>query len=126
MTTISWKSIEHGWAVECSDGETVGKVFLVVGDENADIFDGVAFTHHGGAFVFHNYADRPHYVAADRVASIDPGVVKLSISSEEAAGLPGARRAGERPDRARGRRQGRSPRDLVRGQDRAGSHRVIR
>ena len=88
MTTISWKSIEHGWAVECSDGETIGKVFLVVGDENADIFDGVAFTHHGGAFVFHNYADRPHYVAADRVASIDPNVVKLSISSEEAAALP--------------------------------------
>ena len=88
MTTISWKSIEHGWAVECSGGETIGKVFLVVGDENADIFDGVAFTHHSGAFVFHNYADRPHYVAADRVVSIDPGVVKLSISSAEAAGLP--------------------------------------
>jgi hypothetical protein len=88
MTTISWKSIEHDWAVECSDGETIGKVFLVVGDENADIFDGVAFTHHGGAFVFHNYADRPHYVAAEQVASIDPGVVRLSISSEEAAGLP--------------------------------------
>ena len=88
MTTISWKSIEHGWAVECSDSETVGKVFLVVGDENTDIFDGIAFTHHGGAFVFHNYADRPHYVAAEQVASIDPGVVRLSISSEEAAGLP--------------------------------------
>jgi len=88
MTTISWKSIEHGWAVECSDGETVGKVFLVVGDENTDIFDGIAFTHHGGAFVFHNYADRPHYVAAEQVASIDPGVVRLSITSSEAADLP--------------------------------------
>jgi len=88
MTTISWKSIEHDWAVECSDGETIGKVFLVVGDENADIFDGIAFTHHGGAFVFHNYADRPHYVAAEQVASIDPGVVKLSISSDQAGDLP--------------------------------------
>ena len=88
MTTISWKSIEHGWAVECSDSETVGKVFLVVGDENTDIFDGIAFTHHGGAFVFHNYADRPHYVAAEQVASIDPGVVRLSITSSEAADLP--------------------------------------
>ena len=88
MTTISWKSIEHEWAVECSDGETIGKVFLVVGDENTDIFDGIAFTHHGGAFVFHNYADRPHYVAAEQVASIDPGVVRLSIPSSEAANLP--------------------------------------
>ena len=88
MTTISWKSIEHEWAVECSDGETIGKVFLVVGDENTDIFDGIAFTHHGGAFVFHNYADRPHYVAAEQVASIDPGVVRLVITSSEAADLP--------------------------------------
>jgi hypothetical protein len=88
MTTISWKSIEHEWAVECSDGETIGKVFLVVGDENTDIFDGIAFTHHGGAFVFHNYADLPHYVAAEQVASIDPGVVRLSITSSEAADLP--------------------------------------
>ena len=88
MTTISWKSIEHDWAVVSSDGETIGKVFLVVGDENADIFDGIAFTHHGGAFVFHNYADRPHYVAAEQVASIDPGVVRLSITSSEAADLP--------------------------------------
>ena len=88
MTTISWKSIEHEWAVECSNGETIGKVFRVVGDENTDIFDGIAFTHHGGAFVFHNYADRPHYVAAEQVASIDPGVVRLSITSSEAADLP--------------------------------------
>lgn len=88
MTTISWKSIEHDWAVVCSDGETIGKVFLVVGDENTDIFDGIAFTHHGGAFVFHNYADRPHYIAADQVASIDPGTVTLAITAEEAGDLP--------------------------------------
>jgi hypothetical protein len=88
LTTISWKSIEHDWAVECSGGERIGKVFLVVGDENTDIFDGLAITRHGGSFVFHNYTDRPHYVPAEQVASIDPGVVKLSISAEEAAHLP--------------------------------------
>jgi hypothetical protein len=88
MTTISWKSIEHDWAVVSSDGETIGKVFLLVGDENADIFDGIAFTHHGGMFVFHNYTDRPHYVAADQVASIDPGRVTLAITAEEASDLP--------------------------------------
>jgi len=84
MTTISWKSIEHEWAVECSNGETIGKVFRVVGDENTDIFDGIAFTHHGGAFVFHNYADRPHYVAAEQVASIDPGVVRTRLRAASA------------------------------------------
>lgn len=88
MTTISWKSIEHNWEVDSSDGHKVGVVFLVVGDENEDIFDGIAITAHGGKFVFHNYEDRPHYVAADQVASIDPGKVTLSISAEEARHLP--------------------------------------
>ena len=41
MTTISWKSIEHNWDVISSDGHKVGVVFLVVGDENEDIFDGL-------------------------------------------------------------------------------------
>ena len=88
MTTISWKSIEHNWEVDSSDGHKVGVVFLVVGDENEDIFDGLAITAHGGMFVFHNYEDRPHYVAAEQVASIDPGKVTLAITAEEAAHLP--------------------------------------
>jgi len=88
MTTIAWRSIERGWDVISSDGTQVGVVFLVVGDENADIFDGLAITAHAGPAVFHNYADRPHYAAAEQVASIDPGRVTLSISAEEAAHLP--------------------------------------
>jgi hypothetical protein len=88
MTTISWKSIEHDWAVECSDGETIGKVFLVVGDENADIFDGLAITQHGG-FAFHNYVDRPHYIEAAKVGEIDDsGRVSLTITADEARSLP--------------------------------------
>jgi len=88
MTTISWKSIEHNWAVYSSDGEQVGVVFLVVGDEGEDIFDGLAITAHGGTYVFHNYADRPHYVEADQVASIDPGRITLGMTAAEAAHLP--------------------------------------
>jgi hypothetical protein len=61
---------------------------MVVGDENEDIFDGLAITHRGGPFVFHNYEDRPHYVEADQVASIDPGRITLSITAEEARSLP--------------------------------------
>jgi hypothetical protein len=88
MTSISWKSIQHDWGVESSDGQPVGKVFMVVGDDNEDIFDGLAITQHGGPFVFHNYEDRPHYVEADQVASIDPGHITLSITADDARGLP--------------------------------------
>jgi len=88
MAAVSWKVIQHGWAVVSSDGEQVGVVFLVVGDENEDIFDGLAITHHGG-FAFHNYADRPHYVEASQVGEIDDaGRVALTITAEQARHLP--------------------------------------
>jgi len=88
MTAVSWKVIQHGWSVRSSDGEDIGVVFLVVGDESEDISDGLAITHHKG-FAVHNYADRPHYVEASRVASIDDsGEVTLSITAEEAKSLP--------------------------------------
>lgn len=88
MTAVSWKVIENGWAVHASDGEQVGVVFLVVGDENADIFDGLAITQHGG-FAFHNYVDRPHYVEATKVGEIDDsGRVTLTIAADETRALP--------------------------------------
>jgi hypothetical protein len=88
VTAVSWKVIQHGWAVISSDGEHVGVVFLVVGDENEDIFDGLAITHHGG-FAFHNYADRPHYVEASRVGEIDDSErVSLTITADAAKHLP--------------------------------------
>jgi hypothetical protein len=88
VTAVSWKVIENGWAVHASDGDQVGVVFLVVGDENADIFDGLAITQHGG-FAFHNYADRPHYVEAAKVGEIDDsGRVSLTIAADECRHLP--------------------------------------
>src|SRR5689334_23285605 len=88
MTTTSWRNIQHGWDVCCSGGTPIGHVFLVVGDENDDIFDGLAITQHNGPFVFHNYVDRPHDVAAEQVASIDEGKVTLTLSESEARALP--------------------------------------
>jgi len=88
MTAVSWKVIQHGWSVRSSDGEHIGVVFLVVGDENEDIFDGLAITHHKG-FAVHNYADRPRYLEASQVATIDDsGEVTLTITAEDAKGLP--------------------------------------
>ncbi len=88
MTAVSWKMIQNGWAVHASDGERVGVVFLVVGDENEDIFNGLAITQHGG-FAFHNYADRPHYIEAAKVGEIDDSErVNLTITAAEAGDLP--------------------------------------
>ena len=88
QTTVSWKMIEHGWAVYSSDGERIGQVYLIDGDENADVFDGLAITHHGGPEIMHTYGDHPHYVRADQVASIQPEAVHLSIPAEDVRGLP--------------------------------------
>jgi hypothetical protein len=88
VTAVSWKAIQHGWHVRSSDGHEIGHVFLVVGDESADIFDGLAITHHKG-FAVHNYADRPHYVEASQVAAIDDsGGVTLAITADAARSLP--------------------------------------
>jgi hypothetical protein len=88
VTAVSWKVIEDGWAVHARDGEQVGVVYLVVGDAEADIFDGLAITQHGG-FAFHNYVDRPHYVEAASVGEIDDaGRVELTITADEAGALP--------------------------------------
>jgi hypothetical protein len=38
--------------------------------------------------VVHNYLDRPRYVAADQVASIQPGVVHLTVAASAANALP--------------------------------------
>jgi hypothetical protein len=87
-TTVSWKAIEPHWKVWSADDVEIGEVFLPVGDENADIFDGLAITHHGGPSVVHNWLDRPRYVSQDKVAAIQEGHVRLTIRADEARGLP--------------------------------------
>ena len=87
-TTVSWKVIQPKWKVVSADGVEVGEVYLTVGDENADIFDGLAITHHGGPALLHSYSDRPRYVSADQVSGIQEGRVCLAISEEQAGHLP--------------------------------------
>ena len=38
----SWYAVEKGWKVQAADGSDVGTVNEVLGDEAADIFDGLA------------------------------------------------------------------------------------
>ena len=56
---VSWLMIAKGWEVVDAGGEHVGKVDEVLGDKEADIWDGLTVS--------------GEYVAAERVASIVDG-----------------------------------------------------
>jgi uncharacterized protein YrrD len=72
---VSWLMIEPGWAVEAKDGKEVGMVREVLGDDGADIFDGLA--------VSHGVLHRSRYVPAESVGEITEGRVALTLSSDE-------------------------------------------
>jgi uncharacterized protein YrrD len=71
---VSWLTIEPGWTVVAGDGTEVGTVDEVVGDANADIFNGLA--------VATGLLSRPKYVPAERVAEIREGEVRLDLPAE--------------------------------------------
>jgi hypothetical protein len=61
---VSWLMIEKGWEVVDPDGKRVGKVDEVLGDTEADIWDGLTVS--------------GEYVAAEDVAEIVEGRITLS------------------------------------------------
>jgi len=76
---VSWLQIEKGWNVVTVDGTELGAVYEVTGDENADIFDGLAIKAKRSAPTL--------YVPAEQVGEIVPGEVRLTINSAEAESL---------------------------------------
>jgi hypothetical protein len=76
---ISWLVIEPGHPVVTDDGEQLGTVVEVLGDQTADIFDGLTVT--GGLVA------RSRYVPAELVESIDTEAVRLGISQDRVAEL---------------------------------------
>ena len=76
---VSWLLIETGWKVLAADGDHVGGVDEVVGDDTEDIFDGLA--------IATSALGKPRYVPAEQVAEITDGVVRLSLTREEIAQL---------------------------------------
>src|SRR5205085_8445996 len=50
---VAWNVIEPGWKVLDAGGKEIGRVAEVTGDENADIFDGIAVS--GGLFSAKKY-----------------------------------------------------------------------
>jgi uncharacterized protein YrrD len=71
---VSWLLIEPGWQVEASNGKEVGTVHEVLGDDNADIFGGLA--------VSRGLLKRLRYVPAESVAEITEGRISLMISDD--------------------------------------------
>jgi hypothetical protein len=69
---VSWLMIEAGWKVLAADGSEVGQVDEVVGDSNADIFDGLA--------IATSRFGKPRYLPSEQVAEITEGTVRLSLT----------------------------------------------
>jgi len=76
---VSWFLIRSGWSVVASDGSSVGTVEDVVGDQERDIFDGLA--------VGTGLLGKPRYVPAEQVGLIEEGTVHLALGPDEASRL---------------------------------------
>ena len=76
---VAWKAVEKGWPVYDREGEEVGRIEEIAGDENADIFDGFATKA--------NAVGALRYVPAEIVANIAVGEVRLTISGADIAPL---------------------------------------
>ena len=72
---VSWFVIERGWDVVGRDGEALGTVHEVVGDSGKDIFNGLT--------VSPGLLKGSRYVAAERVAFISDGCVRLDLGADE-------------------------------------------
>jgi uncharacterized protein YrrD len=70
---VSWLVVEKGWDVLDREGERLGTVDEVIGDSDADIFNGLA--------VSTGLLGRPRYVPAERVQEIVEGSVLLDLDA---------------------------------------------
>ena len=73
---VSWLVVERGWEVVDRDARSIGRVERVLGDEDKDIFDGLA--------VATKLIGKARYVPAERVTSIVDGRVTLDLTHDEA------------------------------------------
>ncbi len=77
---VAWVLIDPGWKVVTSDGAEIGRVEERVGDENVDIFDGLAISSS-------MFRLKKMYVPSEQVGEIYEGVVHLKITEEQVAQL---------------------------------------
>ena len=74
----SWYAIVPGWDVVDRSGNRLGEVVEVVGDQDADIFDGLRV----------DAAGEDLYARGEQVADIVEGRVSLDASAEELDASP--------------------------------------
>jgi hypothetical protein len=67
---VAWNMIERGWKVYDAAGEEIGTVAEVTGDENIDIFDGLAL-------------ESGKYVPSELVKVIVDGEVHLNVTDPQ-------------------------------------------
>jgi hypothetical protein len=72
---VSWLVIEPGWAVVAADGSHVGYVEEVVGDDEEDVFNGLALST--------SLFDDLKYVPSEKVGRIFEGRVELLVASSD-------------------------------------------
>lgn len=72
---VSWLVIEPGWKVNDSEGNHVGHVEEVVGDTNADIFNGLLIS----TGLLHG----KRYVPAEQIGLITDGLVPLTLTGDQ-------------------------------------------
>ena len=72
---VSWMMIQQGWSVVDADGKELGRVDDVLGDEDADIFNGLQ--------ILTGTLGKPTYVPAERVGDIVEGRVQLQLTKDE-------------------------------------------
>ena len=76
---VAWTMIESGWKVLDAEGEEVGTVDEITGDENVDIFDGLA--------IKQGILSKDHYVPSENVAQIFEGEVHLTLTRAQVEAL---------------------------------------
>lgn len=77
---VSWMMIERGWVVAGSGGDELGAVDEVLGDADADIFDGLS--------VSPGRLRRPRYVPAEIVRHIYEELVETGLTRSTFNRLP--------------------------------------
>ena len=77
---VSWKAIEANAPVFSSEGEAVGKVESVVGDQTADVFTGLA--------VSIDVLGPARLVPSERVRGIWPDRVDIALTKAQIERLP--------------------------------------
>lgn len=74
--SVSWLAIKPGWKVLSAEGAEIGEVDEVVGDDTTDIFDGIS--------IALSALSQPRYAAAEQIADIEEGSVRLSLARPQA------------------------------------------